>query len=283
MDLIPPDTILSFYTEEIRTASDYWRIEASFNALSTAVLCYKDSLCPSLVEQAIDAAQECSEVNVLPIRNAFLHACTSASHKEGMAWIQLMAFALEGEFSCQTIATLINDGEPDQVLDRVEPLLLAVTDALAQKVVEPLGACAMITLLFEKSEEVVVKCLRFFEDGASQPLSSLKLDLYRRAIRRCKTEAVLPFVETVAQLAWSRFKQGGMIMMAQVLAQNPEIGVALVTFDNLQVMHNFCMADIANCAVFLQFVRFGYGVYHKMNRPNPEFEISVVKIGLESL
>lgn len=72
-------------------------------------------------------------------------------------------------------------------------------------------------------------------------------------------------------------------MLSQLLIRNPVIGVSLLAVDNLEIMNGYCMSDVVNCVVYMQFIRFGYGVLRANGSSYPDFVISVVKLALQTL
>ena len=72
-------------------------------------------------------------------------------------------------------------------------------------------------------------------------------------------------------------------MLSQLLIQNPRIGAALLVVDNLETMKEYCMTDVVNCVVYMQFVRFGYSVLRANNCSNPDFVIAMVKLAFQTL
>jgi hypothetical protein len=92
-----------------------------------------------------------------------------------------------------------------------------------------------------------------------------------------------PSLKVVGRFAWGNYRQGGMVMLSQILVENPPVGVDLLLYDNFEIMKALCLADIANCVVYLQFVRFSLSIYRTVGRPSRAFEVQVAKIGLETL
>ena len=281
-EILPISTIVKFYIDEIKGKNDFWRIQSGYKALSTAFACYGKQVSSELIDQAIEVARNCAEASVIPISTAFLQDCTIAIGG-GSNWTQLMRFAISSKFNAQSYASLIQDGEADQVAELAAEIADHVANAYTDKVIDNMKCIGMFTIMFEKSERVIQALLEFFISPAGAALAPLKLDLYRRALRRCTLDHVEKYLQPIGVFAWKNFKQGGMLMLSQLLIQNPRIGAALLVVDNLETMKEYCMTDVVNCVVYMQFVRFGYSVLRANNCSNPDFVIAMVKLAFHTL
>jgi hypothetical protein len=195
----------------------------------------------------------------------------------------MMAFALESDFNLESFANLVIVGANDPLLRLVGKIMEVIVEAFGAKKMGHGQVIALFTILFEKSTAVLECTLKFLCEPISKSLAALKFDLYRRAVRRSSLAIVASFVTPIGRFAWGNYKQGGMVLLSQILIENPPVGVELLTFDNLGIMKILCLSDSANCVVYMEFIRFGYSVYRSVGCANPVFEVSAARIAFETL
>jgi hypothetical protein len=189
-----------------------------------------------------------------------------------------MSFALDQSFNLTSIATLILNATEAQILRVCGRLFESIGEAFSTKLLDAPKCLAFFTILFGISEPVRIECVRFFTGSSSKSVTPLKLDLYRRVLKRSDFESMEQFINPISRFAWANFKQGGMILIAQILVQNALIGVGLFEFDNLELLNAFCLRDGPNCVVYLEFARFGFSVCNSMNRLSDEMVIGFGKL-----
>jgi hypothetical protein len=282
-ELIGIEVIVQFCLREIRTASDFWRRAAGFQGLKMAIVCYRSAISDALLAQAMDVARNCEEPSLHGTANAFLHACSVSLCGNGANWEPMMTFALESDFNLESFANLVIVGANSPLLRLVGKIMETIVEAFGSKIIGNQEVIALFTLLFEKGEVVLESCLKFLCEPISKTLAVLKFDLYRRALRRSSLTIVSPFVTPIGRFAWGNYKQGGMVLLSQILIENPSVGVEFLTFDNLEIMKVLCLSDSANCVVYMEFIRFGYSVYRSLGSAKPEFEVSAARIAFETL
>ena len=285
--LISIDILFDFYTDEIKTGTEYWRVAASINALKEIVNYYVNSnnneeykdLLIAKIEDAIKATDKAKEISpklASDIIPQFLKACSKATMKS-TSLLSIINFVKESdpdsfhetinEFNVKNFAKLLNESETNEIDINFSDIIYIIKVLYENQEIDDEECIALFTLIIEKSSSINDKLLDYMFQKDSKVFAQLKFIIYRRIIKRF---AVPEFqnsdfdrkLRTIALFSLANFKLGGMDLMAQILIDEPYIGLKLFLVDSdLKVVTDLCLNDSKNCAVYIQFITFGFQVY----------------------
>lgn len=305
-ELIPVSQLFDFFVEEVSEGSEYWRMSAAFSAL-IAILTFTPDVTTKIstekINQVIKGADHAKQImpristDYLPkfmkaVATMNSKSTSSTSEKNTVNWKQLFSFLISNEFDLESFANLIKDGSSFDLESEFNSIITTMVKNYKVSINNE-QCIALFTLLMEKSMKLIEMILSFLSENAeSKVFASLKFRLYFRLLRRVKApssnneneeykkllQLIDNYLPSISLFAWTNFKQGGMDLIAQVMIENPNVGVRMFVYDNLKTLSELALTDFINCEVYIQFCTFGYQVYHVIiTNPNPDFDISVSK------
>lgn len=257
LDIIKVNDLVEFFIQEISKCTESWRILSAFESLAAAFLYYSDQINEEQVNQAISAVHHANQLSSQLLSFAlpsFLLSC-SRLIKPGNdeTWSHLIQFALKSTFSLESLAHLVKKGPLEAVDSLSDEIIDRVLNELTNSSIEDDKATAFFAVFFDKSPKNCQKVLdKVYEKIDKTAHLNFVLDVSKRAILTKDSQ-----VETTkcSELAWKQFKTGGMVFFADIILKDKEIGSKVVTNDKFSSLKDYCLNDITNVVVFLQFLR----------------------------
>ena len=238
--LIHPNVLLSFFLLEIWSEKESWKVNGALNAIPLIFDYMEKEIDPVLIELVIRMSVRFKHDENLA---RIVKGCSKSATIQSTSRQFLLTLAMDGPFDAKTFAYLLyNDTQND---------LGQYGIAVADHFVSHNAPLQLFQILFAHSPDVIGFTIeRILDPVFAYPH---KLELIRVGIRQFTGRGYLP-TRNIARFLLKTVFEGGLLVIANVMLEKPEIGVTLLREHIAKAIFLLALNDDMNCRSLVQFL-----------------------------